>query len=394
MSEISDRLEELTDKQGRLLSNLESLDSDIRANFREPSKARLIGQGHRPGSNDDEGEGGEFIRALFLSRSQDYELQREGKAALAEMGRRYVDAKATLGDTGAAGGNIVPPNVLAEIVSIAAASNIYRSLLKVVSAGFVSGVDTPSEDIIPARAVVQGYGATKENVDWTASKYSATMYTIARIHDIGNQFLRNSRGAAQAEVISRLGRAIGLGEAYYILSGSGSSEPKGLLTSLAAAPASMTTNKGSATTTPATSISGTIITAIMALGKRAVTPTAIVTDPASYWQSFLDATTSFSVLGSLAGQAMSPLTLEGGTPRLYGIPYLVDPLMPANTGIVGDFHSAMLYTGQDYRVDVSDQAGTRWDKNETGFRGEEEIAFNGDAYVLTGHFQRLTGLNT
>jgi hypothetical protein len=41
---------------------------------------------------------------------------------------------------------------------------------------------------------------------------------------------------------------------------------------------------------------------------------------------------------------------------------------------------------------VSSEAGDRWDKNLTGFRAEEEIAFNADPYVLSGKSQRITGL--
>jgi hypothetical protein len=43
-------------------------------------------------------------------------------------------------------------------------------------------------------------------------------------------------------------------------------------------------------------------------------------------------------------------------------------------------------------VDVSTEAGDRWDKNLTGFRGEEEFAFNADPYVLAGRFQRITDI--
>jgi len=36
------------------------------------------------------------------------------------------------------------------------------------------------------------------------------------------------------------------------------------------------------------------------------------------------------------------------------------------------------------------QAGDRFDKNRTGFRGEEEIAFTADPPVLAGAFQGIT----
>jgi HK97 family phage major capsid protein len=396
VSDISDRLEELATKQGHLLSNLESLDSDIRANFRAPSKASSIGYGRSPWASDD--TEGAFISALFDARSQDFDTQREGKAALEALGSHYSEgnpaSKATLGDSAGAGGNIVPPNVLSSIVAIATAGNPYRQLLNVQNAGFVSGVDVPVEASNLTRAVVAGYGATKANENFTTSKYSATMYTIARIIDVGNQLLRNSKGAAENLVVSRLGRAFALGEAYYILSGSGSSEPKGLLTSLAASDAVNTTNKGAATTSPATSIAGTVVAGIKALALRNITPTGVVLDPTSFWTAMTDASTSFSVLGAMSAEGPVSVGPDGGL-RIFGLRFFADPNMPLNTGVIGDWSQATLFTGQTYRVDVSDQAGTRWDSNETGFRGEEEIAFNADPYVqITSRFQRLTGLNT
>ena len=42
------------------------------------------------------------------------------------------------------------------------------------------------------------------------------------------------------------------------------------------------------------------------------------------------------------------------------------------------------------RVDVSTEAGDRFDKNLTGLRFEEEIGFNADPPVLAGAFQRIT----
>jgi hypothetical protein len=40
-------------------------------------------------------------------------------------------------------------------------------------------------------------------------------------------------------------------------------------------------------------------------------------------------------------------------------------------------------------VDVSDVAGTRFDTNLTGYRAEEEIAFDARPSVYTGKFQRI-----
>ena len=50
-----------------------------------------------------------------------------------------------------------------------------------------------------------------------------------------------------------------------------------------------------------------------------------------------------------------------------------------------------LFIGDDFRIDVSSEANTRFGRNLTGFRGEIELGFNGDPYVAAGLVQRITG---
>jgi hypothetical protein len=52
----------------------------------------------------------------------------------------------------------------------------------------------------------------------------------------------------------------------------------------------------------------------------------------------------------------------------------------------------MFFRGQGYRVDVSSEAGTRWDYYLTGFRREEEIAFDARPAVFTGYFPRIVNV--
>ena len=64
--------------------------------------------------------------------------------------------------------------------------------------------------------------------------------------------------------------------------------------------------------------------------------------------------------------------------------------MPTDSLVVGEFSNSTFFRGQGYRVDTSSEAGTRWDQNLTGFRGEEEIAFDARPAVYSGKFQRIT----
>jgi len=257
-------------EKAAILTELVSLREGL-ANTRQPSKAGAIGQG--PSGTSDGADDG-FFWSLWASKSNKFpELNERGKANLEAMGSTWTDvpgyAKATLGDSAGAGGNIVPQNVVADLTRIATATNHMRALLTVVDAGYVTGVNVPVQGLAPVRAVIAAAGATKANINLTYTTYTATMYTLARIYDVGNQFLRNSRGAAEADVRDSLARAFALGEAYYVLQGSGSSEPKGILTSIGTSGTFVTSFTASATTLAGSSAAA-IATATGALANRAL----------------------------------------------------------------------------------------------------------------------------
>ena len=363
---------------------------------RAPSKAGVIGN-REPGppTTNGFGESFGFFTALAAAKSLAFPQDRAaGKAYLDSIGYDIESnfqqpvGKATLGDTGAAGGNLVPANVLGPVIEIATATNPYRQLLTVVNAGFVGGVDIPAESLAPARATVQAYGATKTNVNLTVGKYTATMYTLAKIYDLGNQLLRNSRGAAEQLVRDALTRSIALGEAYYILQGSGTSEPKGILTSIGTTGTWVTSFTASATTLAGSSASA-IAKATGVLANRARQPDGVVVNASDFWIMAAQGTDSAGFFFSPAG-GPTQINPTQGQLRVWGLPVYADPNMPTDSMVVGEWKSAQLFTGQTFRVDVSDQAGARWDTNETGFRGEEEIGFTADPYVDSGIFQRVT----
>jgi hypothetical protein len=56
------------------------------------------------------------------------------------------------------------------------------------------------------------------------------------------------------------------------------------------------------------------------------------------------------------------------------------------TATVLDINAAEMdrYFGTQMTIDVSNEAGTRWDQNITGFRAEEMFAFDAEPYVRAG----------
>jgi HK97 family phage major capsid protein len=367
---------------------------------RTPSKAHLIGGG--PSTFEyPEDRPGAFITALATAGDprQFPEARSEAKAMLEVLTayqKGWGDAarlsypgeawsKATLATTDATGGWIVPNALVDEIVKPAQLDDPYRGLVTVVPNVTAFQVDVPMRTARPARMTIASRGATKENVDLTYNGYTATMYTLARVHDVANQFLKQSAGAAERDVISELGQAAALGERYYIVDGSGSSEPYGLQTAL-----TNSAYSDEITHTPGTTLAGSVAAAVangleVLLG-RGVFPDAAV----------VSGTTFGLALSQGADQAgfYIPDAFSANRPwenpiRVRGIPLIPDPsLAQTDDLIVGRFKSLKVYFGDTFRIDSSSVAGNRWDENETGFRGEFEMGLDARPAVYAGNFTR------
>jgi len=376
-------------KASTLMTQME----EFLANQRTPSKALLIGGG-RSGVQADTN----FFAALAQARSRDAEMQAIGKARLEDMGSSWQgvhpDSKATVGDSDAAGGYLVPNNVVADIELQAQPGRTVVNLFTVVNGVRGSGVDLPWEDTADTRAVIAAPGAPKENSNFLVGNYTATLYTLARIFDVGNQLLRRSEGAAERLVRSKLARAFALGEDYYAIQGSGSSEPMGLLTAIGTGGPYVTSHTPSSTTIVG-NFASAIAKAAGAVATRVAQPDGVVMNSGDYWTSLTygdPAGPGFFVSpsgGAFAFNAQDVGTVGAGP---WGVRLAHTPNMPSDSLVVGEFRAAQFYRGEGYRVDVSTEAGDRWDKNLTGFRGEEEIAFDARPYVYTGYFQRITNV--
>ena len=369
--------------------------------LRSPSKAHLIGGGssHEAGFSR-----GEFLFNVMRAKSLDADEQGEGKAALKDLGRYEASwGKATLGTTDATGGWVIPNAIVDDLIKPASAANIYRALCTSVNGVTAATVDIPFRIAAPARAAVVAWGTTKENVDLVYNGYTATMYTIARIHDVSNGFLRHSRGAAEQDVIQELASAFALGESYYVREGSGSSEPFGYTSALTNGPAAFRSTFTPSATTLAGSIATAIATAAGALAGRSV-PTnslAAVLSAASYWTMLSQGTDTAGFFFNPAG---GPEAINGTAPGTlispFGIPVYPDPgadqigtAAVTDNLVVGNWKRFKVYFGENYRVDSSSVAGVRWDDNLTGFRGEEEMGFDARPAVYAGHFQMITDIN-
>jgi HK97 family phage major capsid protein len=320
-----------------------------------------------------------FLSALVARRTGDTDAQ------------EFV--KAVLGTSAATGQAIVPGNFVAQLVEQIALVNPYRRIFDVINGVQGAGVSVPYEVTAITAALVQGaYGSNKDIRDWSFGAATATLYTIAQIADVGNQLLRQSNGGAERSARRRLAGSIGMTEATWINNGSGSSQPLGFFQAIAAN-GNVAAFKTALSSEPRAATIGRAIGALEGRGVMADN-LVIVMGPTDYWELASEG------LGTAyaGGWAIDPAGGAAANPpisSMWGVPVFRDPNWPsakAGTALVFDRFAAEIYTGQEYRIDVSSEGGNRFDQNVTGFRAEEEFAFTAEPMVKTGRLQEVTGI--
>jgi HK97 family phage major capsid protein len=357
---------------------------------------------------------GQFITAVAAANSRDADDQLVGKGVLKGLGAHregtpessssysYVDAegKATLGATGATGGFVLPNNLVADLIKPSTQRAVYQNLVTVRPGVAVRGVDQPYRTGAPARATFQDWGQTKENVNEAYASYTANLGTIARIYDVGKQYLRFSAGSAEQDVLDELTKGIILGENFYIIAGAGtgsvgSGDPTtGVYTALNARPNFKSAFASASTTTVAGSFAAACNTIMQNVAAQNREVSAIVVDHVTYFTGAREGADAAGFWVNPAGGPTGFNLLPSGQLAWWTVPIYYDTNLGTNAttkiAIGAQWDVFKLFRGMEFRVDSSDQAGTRWDVNVVGYRGEEEIGFHagpgvevGAAYLLT-----------
>lgn len=369
----------------------------------------------------DEYEAGDAFQAIAAFKGQlsdgiDIEEINAGKARLQELGMVWAgvpDAskgKATLGTTGATGGYVLPNNLVDAVVKPKTQAALYRNLVTVVPGVMVRGIDQPYRMGAPARMTTADWGATKENVDENYGSYTANLVTFARIYDIAKQYLRFSAGSAERDILDELAKAADLAENYEVIAGAGSGSVGsgdamlGVYTSLNATPAFLGYKAAKTGAASNSTVAGAFAQAIVELSSilagRNRHPSAIVVDHTTYFTALgqgSDTAGFWAAPGAAGGptQGFAVDRLTGGI-TYFGVPVFYDTNLGTNAAtkiaIAAEWDAFKLYRGMEFRIDSSDVAGTRWDKNLVGFRGEMEMGFNAETPVHVGAAQLMTSV--
>ena len=319
----------------------------------------------------------------------------QAKAAIA------ADLKALAEGTNAGGGYLVVPQYIQELVMLRRAS---APLLNVVNT--VTGVKS-NLVYIPTQTTVETVAWTSENgtktsTDEAFGQIATNIFTLAGIAKVSNQMLEDSSPAVDQIVKMSLGRGLGIECDRTIINGSGTGQPTGILNT-----SGITSTAASAQT--AASIYDDILAAIGRLQTAYFgMPDTIVMSPRTYTKMLTakDTAGRYLAQSSLVGNQM--LTLGGNTAiptgsiggtntTLFGINLVVDANVPntlidatRSVVIVGNFKEAWWLERDGITMDVSAEAGTSFEQNQTWFRGEMRAGFT--AARLTSAFQIVTNV--
>ena len=419
-------------------AEMESVVRDILKETRSPSLAAAIGTGkaNLPDNRRIESafldahpmfkaafrdyRPGEFLSYLGavknLGDGIDIERAMWGKAGLENLGIVHADApeksksysfvdgegKATTGSSNSTGGYVLPNNLVDTVLKPATQKAVLQNLVTVINGVAVRGVDQPFRTGAPSRMTFQDWNTSKENVNETYGSYTATLGTIARVMDITKQYARFSAGAAERDVTDELTRAAILAENYYMIAGAGtgtvgSGDPTyGVYTGLNARPGYKAAFSSASTSTVAGSFASACATLMQNVASSNREVTAIVVDHTTYFTALREGSDTAGFWVDPSGGPTGFTRTSSGALSYWGVPIYYDTNLgtEATTKIAigAQWDLFKLYRGMEFRIDSSDVAGTRWDYNLIGFRGEEEIGFHAGSAIEVGAAFLLTAV--
>lgn len=230
---------------------------------------------------------------------------------------------------------------------------------------------------------------TKTSSTPTFDLETARVYTIAGLTEVPNQTLEDFP-AARGWISSELGRATGAQEEVDVLSGTGVSQPLGIL-------ANTDVPHRDADAVVGASIGRNAISSIFRGAQQVRTtgftePTDVVLNPAIW----TDVVLSFEGnIGYLYGPPSGGDATQAPPARILGLPVTWSSYVPMNLGdddnespvIVGNFQDAIVLRRSPFRIDVDTSLGFK--VNTTWFRGEERMGF---IVVRPGSFVVVDGL--
>lgn len=388
--------EELEAKQKEADARVGAMVEKRLAELRGTKKFRHVGALPTPGDAKSAGTLTDWLMDIKAARRGDHIAFERVQEQHAEAVESY-GLKALVGGTSTAGGFLVPPQYwqqgLAEF-RIAAAK--VRPLCTVVPNVNSNLVYIPRETGIAAVGWT-AENATKPSQDQNFGQIAINLFTLAGISKVSNQLLEDSSPAVDTIVRKDLGRMIGQAEDIAFIDGTGVGQPTGVLRTNGVLTVAYTdpgarlgSGLGDAVSAAITAIQSNYFgdpTAIVAHPRNVAKLRQVKDSNGRYvFEAGFDAQNSPFAGGAgslLGGSAQLPQAVGS----IWGLPVISDANVPTNYSgttpgggaesplIVADWSEAYVLERSGFTIDVSNEAGTSFEQNQTWFRGEERLGF-------------------
>jgi HK97 family phage major capsid protein len=156
---------------------------------------------------------------------------------------------------------------------------------------------------------------------------------------------------------------MGLAEGNFIINGTGTNQPLGILQAILAF-GDIAAHKYTLSSESRVAALGQGMGKLEARGERA---TGIVMNPTDYWEMAVETLGSSGSGGWAFDAATGPRAAPVQT--VWGIPVYRDVNLSSGTALAGNWADCDIYIGSEFRIDVSSEAGSRFDQNVTGSLG-------------------------
>jgi HK97 family phage major capsid protein/HK97 family phage prohead protease len=334
-------------------------------------------------------EKGESMINLLYRKAQG---DPEARTSLIEMSQKAAAeyGEKALSEATGSSGYLVPPQYWQQgIAEYRIAAARVRQLCRVINGITSNLVYIPRETGI-ATVGWTAENAPKPSTDQTFGQLAVNIFTLAGISKISNQLLEDSTPAVDQIVRADLGRLLGQAEDIAFLVGTGAGQPTGILNTAGILSGAL----GAAT------IADAIASAIAAIQANYFgDPEAIVINPKhlnvmrtakdsnnryifepAFFMGNSPVNRAFMENSGNLGGGFTGFPSQGGPQgTVWGLPLYADANLPAPTNlgniIVGAFSEAYVLERTGVTIDVSSEAGTSFEQNQTWFRGEERLGF-------------------
>jgi HK97 family phage major capsid protein/HK97 family phage prohead protease len=334
-------------------------------------------------------EKGESMVHLLYRKAQGDSEAREKLVEMSMKAAEEYGIKA-LGEGAGSAGFLVPPVYWQQgIAEFRLAAAKVRQLCTVIPGIATNLVYMPRETGI-ASVGWTAENATKVSTDQTFGQIAVNIFTLAGISKVSRQLLEDSSPAVDMIVRKDLGRLLGQAEDIAFLSGNGAGQPSGILNTSNVLGGDL----GSQTVADAIAAA---ITAIQA--NYFGDPEAILIHPIhlnllrtakdlmgryifepTFFAQADPRNRAFGDNANGLGGGYSNMPSQGGPQgTVWGLPVYADANLDSTPGagnmIVGAFSECYVLERSGVTLDVSSEAGTSFEQNQTWFRGEERLGF-------------------